>query len=184
MPIYEYRCACGWSDEEVFRRPFDAPDTDVPAALRCPRCSGRASRATANRFAHDAVVFDGVERYERALLQPKDRMNGARFSSMREIRAYEEANGLRPIEPGTAEWKTAFDSNMDDARSIEARGNAELAAGGTQQDAVRASADYVAKTEVQAATGWSSLKYDTYQEQVHAAERLAHDNPAVLDGGT
>ena len=173
MPLYRFRCECGWEDEELFRRSYDDVDTDVPAALECPECQARAPRATVNRFSHEKLIFDGIGRYEEALLTPAERQNGVRFTSSKDIEAREAERGLVRCEPGTQAWKDAWDSQRDDSSAIRERVSTEHRAGG---DGESAGCDYIAKTEIQNQTGWGDLKYSKWKEQSDAAESRAHEH--------
>jgi hypothetical protein len=179
MPVYEFACSCGWEVQELFRRHYDAENSDVPEALKCTKCGGRAARKTVNMFAHEKVICESMERFENALLSPQQRAAGVRFTSSKDIDRYEEAKGMARVEPGTVEWDRVWDAQRDDARSIESRVESAKRSGG---DARSAGGDYVAKSDIQAATGWSSLQYDVWKERSDAAERAAHDNPEHANG--
>jgi len=174
VPCYEHVCDCGWKTEDLYRRHHDAPDTDVPVALECPSCGGRATRPVSKTYVN-GPVFEGLERFNNALVPHKMRkervevidgelceVGPLELKTAKDIERFEESQGLVRTEPGSDRWNQVIEAQKDDASSIEAAVRTGGMDGG---------GDYIAKTEIQESLGWGETRYNTWKSQTDEAQR-------------
>ena len=162
MPIFEYRCADGHRAEELFlgtEQPFNA--------VECPYCGKTAHQTVNNRIVVggysqlelsrlEAAHFTKNERKAAAVMRNSSdrgvRQAGekASFRSVKDVRRYEEAMGIRRLDPHGAEVKEKRQDMLDEHQTL-LKAHRE---GG--RDGLHAQID---RNDIQGKTGMSDATY-------------------------
>jgi len=163
VPLYDYRCEAGHVTEVM--RPYE--DRNDPHLCACGQVGGLVWLKMARVV---GPVFSDLEAYEGALLTKKQREAGVRITSKADIERIEAQNGFTRVDPNSAAHRARIADQKDEAREIE-----KVKATGDRT----AVADYLAKTTMQQATGWSDTKYSQWKEMKDAAEQRVQSGAAA-----
>ncbi len=163
MPMYDYQCGDGHVHERIV--PF-GPHREDQA---CPEC-GEPARYVILKVARVVgPVFSDMEAYESALLTRKQRAAGMRLTSKADIDKLEAKNGFSRVDPASRAHRARIADQKDEAHEIE-----RIKATGDRT----AVADYLSKTTMQEATGWSDTKYSQWKEMKDVAESRVQSGAA------
>lgn len=163
MPLYDYRCDAGHVTEAM--RTYDERDLPQPCA-----CGLDGMRVWLKAARVVGPVFSDLEAYEGALLTKKQRDAGVRITSKADVERIEAKNGFTRVDPNSRAHRARLDDQRDEAREIE-----KVRATGDRA----AVADYLAKTTMQQATGWSDTRYSQWKEMKDAAEQRVQSGAAA-----
>jgi len=164
VPMYDYQCGDGHVHERI------VPFGEHRAEQECPECGSPAHYAILKVARVVGPVFSDMEAYETALLTRKQRAAGMRITSKADIDKLEAKNGLSRVDPTSRAHRARIADQKDEAREIE-----RIKATGDRA----AVADYLAKTTMQEATGWSDTKYSQWKEMKDAAESRIESGAAA-----
>lgn len=186
MPIHEYTCPNGHRVEELFlgtAQPYDV--------VVCPYCDLPAKRTIANRFHLGGYSQLELERLEAAHFTTGERkaahemrgsMDGgvrqagkkAVFRSAKDVARYEEAMGIRRLDPHGPEVKSRHEDMLDEHRELKKARQED------GRDGLHAAID---KMDIQGKTGMSDATYarwsnlsEKVNERVKRGEYADADN--------
>lgn len=152
MPIFSYRCDCGYAFDELFWQHEVAP-TDFAC-----KCGGKAKRRHDYKFRVVGPVFEHLETYEKALFTDRERAQGKRIRSAKDIAMAEREQGIHR-EDATF-YRVARDEMQHEDWQIKQAGD------GDPQKAL----DFVEDMNMKEATGWDNKQLNEYKEAVNAVE--------------
>lgn len=152
MPWMEYECNKGHRFDELFLGTETVPDV-----LAC-RCGALADRRTVYRFRVVGPVFEHLETYEKALFTDRERAQGKRIRSAKDIAAAEREQGIHR-EDATF-YRVAREEMQHEDWQIK------QAADGDSEKAL----DFVEDMQMKEATGWDNKQLNEYKEAVNAVE--------------
>lgn len=186
MPIHQYLCPEGHRCEELFlgtQKPHDA--------VECPYCGLVSQRVLANRFNIGGYSQLELERLEAAHFTKSERraahqMRGsmdsqvrhagqqATFRTAKDVAKYEQAMGIRRLDPHGSEIKERQEDMLDEHRDLKKA----MQEGG--RDGLHAAID---KMDIQGKTGMSDATYarwsnlsEKVNERVQRGEYADADN--------
>lgn len=166
MPLHQYSCRvlqCRHRMEELFGGRFG----HAPGWLKCEACGGVAVKRQTYVVKTIGPVFEHLETFNKLLLTPQQRAQGVELKSAKQIEQYEAAKGLRRHDPNSPEYRHVREAELDDYATMR-----RIAA----EDGREAALDYVDRSNITEATGWSSLEYQKWEEATADAEaQLAAD---------
>jgi len=179
MPIFEFHCGSGHRYEDIF-----FPRDPIPDALPCPRkgCELPSMRQRVNKFRHVGPVFEDMDRYEGALLSPKQRTDtdknngrGARFRGPKDVSRMEQDLGLSRVDPNSASERHKRDEQRDEI-ATRARVN--------QESGLDGELDWIERQNITEASGMTDMEYVRWKGMSDAAESAAIAGTVDLSGGT
>ncbi len=167
MPVFDYECKrCNGRFEEVV-----LCGEEVEDVLPCINCEAPCERVVIYAFHVNGLEDHQLEEMESALFTKKQRAAGhklrqsdnpllrkrgeeLRFRSNKDVRKFEEDRGWRRLTPGTTEFKSVMNQQLDqdsDVRKI------------VRTQGKEAAANFINKTDIMEKTGWSSSRYDRWR---------------------
>lgn len=169
MPLHEFRCTCGRRHEELFFQGEPIPD------LMLCKCGQNAHRQRVYRFRVVGPVFEHLETYEKTLFTDRERAQGARIRSAKDIERVEREQGIHR-EDATF-YRVAKQEMLHEDWQIKKV---------KREDGVEAALDFVDDMRTKEATGWDDKELSAYKEHVHAAEQQgpAPDAEIIASGLT
>ena len=155
MPIFDFRCAkCG----AVRRNEYFRNHASVIDEMPC-ECGGELRRSSVHRVRVIGPVWEGMERYESALLSPKERAAGVRFHGPADIERYERDRGMSRVSEGSVEDRRGADRQMDEARTLERI---------RDESGPQAAVDEITRQDVTDQTGWTDARYNKWKGDTDA----------------
>lgn len=162
VPIFDFNCPdCTFSFEEVY-----FPKETIEDHKPCPRCGCKAKRKKFGAFAIVGPIFEGMEKYESALLSTAQRKAGARFTSGRDIERWEQEQGFNRVDHNSTAYRAYREQGVEESREMDRI---------TRKEGVGATADWIEKKEIMDVTSMDSTQYSKWKELSDAATHNAPD---------
>jgi hypothetical protein len=186
MPLHVFCCPEGHQTEELFL----GSDT-VPRSMECGYCGQESHRSPVNRVtvggmsslaleAAEQAVFTARERgwahRMRNSMDPQQRKMGeaARFRSASDLERYEQAMGLRRLDPHGKEVEVIRSDMLDMDRDISVA---------TAEGGVDGAATLIDKQDIQGATGMSDATFARWNNEKEKVDARIKSGQINLGSG-